>query len=114
MGKVTTDLPTSESVKGSGIFANTFRSVILFTTTSSFDFYHYKKLLKMNYKLLSLNWSTIGPICKQIIPPLTNNLYKGQMGRIGVIGGSIDYTGAPYYSAQAALRNKLINKVIII
>lgn len=30
-------------------------------------------------------------------------LHQGQMGRIGVIGGSDDYTGAPYYASKAAL-----------
>jgi NAD(P)H-hydrate repair Nnr-like enzyme with NAD(P)H-hydrate dehydratase domain len=28
----------------------------------------------------------------------------GQLGRIGVIGGSEDYTGAPYFSAMASAR----------
>ena len=31
-----------------------------------------------------------------IIPPLTHLLHKGSCGRIGVVGGSIEYTGAPY------------------
>lgn len=39
-----------------------------------------------------------------LIPKLTSKLHKGQMGRIGVLGGSKDYTGAPYYAAMAALR----------
>lgn len=30
--------------------------------------------------------------------------YKGQHGRLGIIGGSVEYTGAPYYAATAALR----------
>ncbi len=30
--------------------------------------------------------------------------YVGQMGRVGVIGGSEDYTGAPYFSAMASAR----------
>jgi len=29
---------------------------------------------------------------------------KGQAGRIGIVGGSLEYTGAPYFSATAALR----------
>ena len=28
----------------------------------------------------------------------------GQMGRVAVIGGSEDYTGAPYFSAMASAR----------
>ena len=38
------------------------------------------------------------------VPELTNALHKGQSGRIGVIGGSFEYTGAPYFSAISALR----------
>ncbi|KAB5591629.1 ATP-dependent (S)-NAD(P)H-hydrate dehydratase [Ceratobasidium theobromae] len=41
---------------------------------------------------------------KQIIPPLSPKLHKGQAGRVGVIGGSQDYTGAPYFSSISALR----------
>ncbi|KAI8909642.1 Ribokinase-like protein [Gorgonomyces haynaldii] len=41
---------------------------------------------------------------KQLMPPLNYKLYKGQSGRVGVVGGSIEYTGAPFYSAFAALR----------
>ena len=32
------------------------------------------------------------------VPSLDPSLYKGQAGKIGVIGGSRDYTGAPYYA----------------
>ena len=39
-----------------------------------------------------------------IIPPLKHELHKGQCGRIGVIGGSREYTGAPYFAAMTALR----------
>ncbi|XP_070554424.1 ATP-dependent (S)-NAD(P)H-hydrate dehydratase-like [Ptychodera flava] len=39
-----------------------------------------------------------------IIPPLTCDKHKGQAGRIATIGGSRDYTGAPYFAAMSALR----------
>ncbi|GAA5835780.1 hypothetical protein JCM5353_002477 [Sporobolomyces roseus] len=42
--------------------------------------------------------------CKQLIPPLSPELHKGQAGRVGVIGGSKDYAGAPYFASMAALR----------
>lgn len=42
--------------------------------------------------------------CVQIIPPSDGSLHKGQAGRVGVVGGSRDYTGAPFYSSYAALR----------
>jgi len=43
-------------------------------------------------------------LSSRFVPVLRPELHKGQMGRIAVIGGSPDYTGAPYYSGEAALR----------
>ncbi|KAF8159494.1 H-hydrate dehydratase [Crassisporium funariophilum] len=40
----------------------------------------------------------------RIIPPLDGSLHKGQSGRVGVLGGALDYTGAPYFAAISALR----------
>lgn len=37
---------------------------------------------------------------KRVVPVLTNDRHKGQCGRIGVFGGSIEYTGAPYFSGE--------------
>ncbi|KFY00025.1 hypothetical protein V490_01493, partial [Pseudogymnoascus sp. VKM F-3557] len=37
---------------------------------------------------------------KKMVPPMLEKFHKGQMGRIAVIGGSEDYTGAPYFSAM--------------
>lgn len=42
--------------------------------------------------------------CKTLLPVLSYNLHKGQSGRIGIIGGCEEYTGAPYYAAISALR----------
>lgn len=42
-------------------------------------------------------------ICS-IIPPLCNDFHKGQAGRIGVIGGSKEYTGAPYFTGISAMK----------
>ena len=41
---------------------------------------------------------------KQLVPPMLAKFHKGQMGRVAVIGGSADYTGAPYFSAMASAR----------
>ncbi|POR31283.1 ATP-dependent (S)-NAD(P)H-hydrate dehydratase [Tolypocladium paradoxum] len=41
---------------------------------------------------------------RRMIPPMLNKFHKGQLGRIAVIGGSEDYTGAPYFSAMASAR----------
>ncbi|KAL8269657.1 hypothetical protein Esti_006412 [Eimeria stiedai] len=39
-----------------------------------------------------------------LLPPLEYKDHKGASGKICVIGGSRDYTGAPYFAATAALR----------
>lgn len=41
---------------------------------------------------------------KACIPPLDGSSHKGQAGRIGVVGGSLEYTGAPYFAGISALR----------
>jgi ATP-dependent NAD(P)H-hydrate dehydratase len=39
-----------------------------------------------------------------LIPALTFASHKGQHGRVGVLGGSLEYTGAPYYAGMSALK----------
>lgn len=41
---------------------------------------------------------------RDCIPKLTFDLHKGQAGRIGVVGGCKEYTGAPYYAAISSLK----------
>ena len=41
---------------------------------------------------------------RKLVPPLSSDRYKGQAGKVGVVGGCSEYTGAPYYAAIAALR----------
>ena len=41
---------------------------------------------------------------RSIVPKLTNDMHKGQCGRVCVFGGCIMYTGAPYFSAISALK----------
>ncbi|XP_071775852.1 ATP-dependent (S)-NAD(P)H-hydrate dehydratase isoform X1 [Centroberyx gerrardi] len=43
-------------------------------------------------------------LVKSTIPPLTSKKHKGQDGRIGIIGGCQEYTGAPYFAAISALK----------
>eukprot|EP00002_Diphylleia_rotans_P028646 TRINITY_DN5788_c0_g1_i4.p1 TRINITY_DN5788_c0_g1~~TRINITY_DN5788_c0_g1_i4.p1 ORF type:complete len:300 (-),score=56.59 TRINITY_DN5788_c0_g1_i4:91-990(-) len=38
----------------------------------------------------------------QLVPSLSANLRKGSCGRVGVVGGCKEYTGAPYYAAMTA------------
>ncbi|XP_039601844.1 ATP-dependent (S)-NAD(P)H-hydrate dehydratase isoform X2 [Polypterus senegalus] len=44
------------------------------------------------------------PLVRNIIPPLTSKKHKGQDGRVGIIGGCQEYTGAPYFAAISALK----------
>lgn len=44
-----------------------------------------------------------GLVCS-IIPPMLYDNHKGQAGRIGVLGGSAEYTGAPFFAGMSALR----------
>ncbi|CAB1121212.1 unnamed protein product [Ectocarpus sp. CCAP 1310/34] len=41
---------------------------------------------------------------ERLVPELGNDRYKGQLGRVGVFGGSEDYTGAPFFASMSALR----------
>ncbi|XP_032170299.1 ATP-dependent (S)-NAD(P)H-hydrate dehydratase isoform X3 [Mustela erminea] len=43
-------------------------------------------------------------LVRHIIPPLTSQKHKGHDGRIGVVGGCQEYTGAPYFAAISALK----------
>ncbi|ORX35741.1 putative cytoplasm protein [Kockovaella imperatae] len=40
----------------------------------------------------------------KMIPPVSGKLHKGQAGRVGVLGGSGDYSGAPFFSSMGAMR----------
>lgn len=44
---------------------------------------------------------------RRLVPPLSYGARKGQMGRVGVLGGSADFTGAPYYAGMASLKESL-------
>lgn len=46
----------------------------------------------------------IAIMCRQLAPPLDNNKHKGEAGRIGVFGGCIEYTGAPFFAAISSLK----------
>jgi ATP-dependent NAD(P)H-hydrate dehydratase len=47
--------------------------------------------------------SIIGSV-KDLIPPLDGHLHKGQSGKVAILGGARDYTGAPFFAAYTALR----------
>lgn len=41
----------------------------------------------------------------KLVPDFSVKSHKGLAGRVGVVGGSEEYTGAPYFSAMCALRS---------
>ncbi|KAH6898816.1 H-hydrate dehydratase [Thelonectria olida] len=41
---------------------------------------------------------------QRMVPPMLERFHKGQLGRVAVLGGSEDYTGAPYFSAMASAK----------
>lgn len=43
-------------------------------------------------------------LAKRLLPPRDRNGHKGSFGRIYVCGGSVGYTGAPVFAAEAAVR----------
>ncbi|KAL6660690.1 hypothetical protein ACP70R_001725 [Stipagrostis hirtigluma subsp. patula] len=43
-------------------------------------------------------------VVRRITPPLDRSRHKGQAGKIAVIGGCREYTGAPYFAAISALK----------
>ncbi|KAG0682076.1 hypothetical protein C6P42_003426, partial [Pichia californica] len=47
--------------------------------------------------------SKIDIIRRNLLPPLLPSFHKGQLGKLAVIGGCEDYTGAPYFSAHSAM-----------
>lgn len=67
------------------------------------------KRFKMNLSTQNNDTGKWMGLAKQAIPILNNDKHKGQDGRIGIIGGSLEYTGAPYFAAISAL--KLSNKL---
>ena len=56
------------------------------------------------FQTIDLVWHEIAQIVRPIIPALSREGHKGQMGRVGILGGSRDYCGAPYYASTASLK----------
>lgn len=48
---------------------------------------------------------TLVNLFRSVVPILSKNKYKGQDGRIGIFGGSVEYSGAPYFAGLTALRS---------
>lgn len=50
-----------------------------------------------------LNENVLNKLSKAMIPEMEGKR-KGEAGKVAVIGGSIEYTGAPYFAAISALK----------
>jgi ATP-dependent NAD(P)H-hydrate dehydratase len=53
---------------------------------------------------ISSQHSQLLQIFRKVVPPLLFDTHKGQAGRIGVIGGCEEYTGAPIFAGMSAFR----------
>ncbi|CAK1546162.1 unnamed protein product [Leptosia nina] len=51
-----------------------------------------------------MNTSKLLSLVQLCIPPLDNSKHKGQAGRIGIVGGSLEYTGAPFFAGISGLK----------
>ncbi|XP_073701903.1 ATP-dependent (S)-NAD(P)H-hydrate dehydratase isoform X1 [Garra rufa] len=62
------------------------------------------QFIERSFSLGTAAMDNIIPLVRNTIPPLTSKKHKGQDGRIGIIGGCQEYTGAPYFAAISALK----------
>ncbi|XP_022762013.1 ATP-dependent (S)-NAD(P)H-hydrate dehydratase isoform X3 [Durio zibethinus] len=51
-------------------------------------------------------------VLRAITPSLDPTRHKGQAGKIAVIGGCREYTGAPYFAAISALKIECVSKIM--
>ncbi|XP_050352672.1 ATP-dependent (S)-NAD(P)H-hydrate dehydratase-like [Nymphalis io] len=51
----------------------------------------------------NINENTLATLTKAVVPELEGKK-KGDAGKIAIVGGSIEYTGAPYFAAISALK----------
>ncbi|XP_066236659.1 ATP-dependent (S)-NAD(P)H-hydrate dehydratase isoform X2 [Saccopteryx leptura] len=63
-----------------------------------------KRAFSLNKAHSIKNMENTLQLVRNIIPPLTTKKHKGQDGRIGIVGGCQEYTGAPYFAAISALK----------
>ncbi|KTG06720.1 hypothetical protein cypCar_00022981 [Cyprinus carpio] len=61
-------------------------------------------VIERSFSLGTAAVDNVIPLVRNTIPPLTSKKHKGQDGRIGIIGGCQEYTGAPFFAAISALK----------
>lgn len=75
------------------------KSFHYFSKVLTTDFVCVSNNFKPNFiRKMSDNKSPLLERAKTVVPHLDIDRHKGQAGRIGVFGGSLEYTGAPYFS----------------
>ncbi|XP_077199875.1 ATP-dependent (S)-NAD(P)H-hydrate dehydratase isoform X3 [Paroedura picta] len=69
---------------------------------------HYAEVIERSFSVHKAHsikdMENIFQLVRNVIPPLTAKKHKGQDGRIGIVGGCQEYTGAPYFAAISALK----------
>ncbi|XP_051566497.1 ATP-dependent (S)-NAD(P)H-hydrate dehydratase-like isoform X2 [Myxocyprinus asiaticus] len=63
-----------------------------------------EEVIERSFSLGNATMDNVVSLVTNMIPPLTSKKHKGQDGRIGIIGGCQEYTGAPYFAAISALK----------
>uniref|UniRef100_A0AAV1UV15 ATP-dependent (S)-NAD(P)H-hydrate dehydratase n=1 Tax=Peronospora matthiolae TaxID=2874970 RepID=A0AAV1UV15_9STRA len=48
--------------------------------------------------------SMLRSLVYRLIPQTAGHWHKGEQGRVGVVGGSFEYTGAPFYAGTSSLK----------
>lgn len=92
----------SSPVRGN---VRTYGDTMHFTTASPFS---PPIVLERSFSLRptrpTKDMENIFQLVRNVIPPLTSKKHKGQDGKIGIVGGCQEYTGAPYFAAISALK----------
>lgn len=52
----------------------------------------------------TIECSKLESLSRTLAPKLLEDKYKGQAGRVGIVGGSLEYTGAPYFAGISGLK----------
>ena len=69
-----------------------------------FDIKLFRYFHCMSRKMATITNCDMPLLVKNIVPPMTSSHHKGQCGRIGILGGCKEYTGAPYFAGISALK----------
>ncbi|XP_040281154.1 ATP-dependent (S)-NAD(P)H-hydrate dehydratase isoform X1 [Bufo bufo] len=112
LGQLLNGISTSSQMGGHGRVSSpmrgnvrTYGDAMHFTTASQFS---PPIVLERSFSLRptrpAKDMENIFQLVRNVIPPLTSKKHKGQDGKIGIVGGCQEYTGAPYFAAISALK----------